>query len=54
MFALARFWLPTRPHLQPHPPSAHPPPIDTIRDITAIEKIKSNTRGIQIACRIAG
>ena len=28
--ALARLWLPTRPH--------HPPPIDSICDITAIEK----------------
>ena len=39
--------LPTRPH---HP--SHPPPIDSIRDITVVEKNTSKTRGIQIACRI--
>ena len=36
----------------PHPPPTRPPPIDPIRDITAVEKTTSKTRGIQIACRI--
>ena len=37
--------------LQPTPP--HPPHIDSIRDITAIEKTTSKTRDVQIACRIS-
>ena len=35
MGALPRLWLPT--HL-PHPLPTHPPPIESIRDITGAEK----------------
>ena len=38
MSALPRLWLPTRPQRLPHPPPTHPPPIDSIRDITGTEK----------------
>ena len=37
MVALARLRLPTRPCLPP-PPPAHPPPINSIRDITGVGK----------------
>ena len=46
------FTPPTAPH-PPHPPPTRSPPIDSIRDITAVEKTTSKTRGIQIACRIS-
>ena len=46
MIALARLWLPTLP-----PPPAHPPPIDSIRDITGTEKNYPKTSIIQVACR---
>ena len=36
--ALARLRLPTRPHRPPHPPPTRPPPIDSIRVITDVEK----------------
>ena len=51
----ACFIPPTASHLPPTPtppPRTHPPYIDSIRDITAVEKTTSKTRGIQIACRI--
>ena len=35
---ITRLWLPTRPHRPPLPPPAHPPPINSIRDITAVGK----------------
>ena len=38
MFALPRLRLPTRPHRPPHPPPTRPPPIDSIRVITEVEK----------------
>ena len=38
MFALACLRLPTRPHRPPHPPPTRPPPIDSIRVITAVQK----------------
>ena len=37
----------------PTAPYSPPPPIDSIRIITAIEKTTSKTRGVQIACRIS-
>ena len=46
MFALPRLRLPTT-----HP--TRPPPIDSIRVITEVEKTTSKTRGIQIASRIS-
>ena len=49
MFALAHLQLPTRPHCRLHPPT----PIESIRDITAVQKTNSKTRGIQIAGRIS-
>ena len=48
MYLNVCFSLPTAPHLPPLPT-----PIDSIRDITAIRKITSKTRGIQRACRIS-
>ena len=36
--SLPRLRLPTRPHHSPHPPPTHPPPIESIRDITGAEK----------------
>ena len=53
MFALPRLRLPTRPHHPPHPPLTRPPPIDSIRVITEVEKTTSKTRSIQIASRIS-
>ena len=35
---ITRLRLPTRPHRPPLPPPAHPPPINSIRDITAVGK----------------
>ena len=35
---IARLRLPTRPQRPPHPPPARPPPINFIRDITAVDK----------------
>ena len=46
MGALPRLRLPTRPH----PPSTHPPPIESIRDITGAEKNHQKTSSIQVAC----
>ena len=47
---------PTAPHPSP-PPTLPPPtcstPIDSIRDIRAIKKPTSNTRGVQIAHKIS-
>ena len=37
----------------PPAPTAHPPPIDSIRVITAVQKTASKTRGVQIACGIS-
>ena len=53
MFALPHLRLPARPHYPLHPPPTRPPPIDSIRVITAVEKNHLKTRGIQIACRIS-
>ena len=53
MFALPRLRLPTRPHRPPHPLPTRPPPIDSIRVITEVEKTTSKTRGIQIASRVS-
>ena len=53
MFALARLRLPTRLHHPPEPPPTRPPPIDSIRVITAVQKTASKTRGVQIACGIS-
>ena len=45
---------PTAPHPSPLPtPPTHPPPIDSIRVITAVEKNYLKTRGVQMACRIS-
>ena len=40
------------PPTAPHPPH-HPPPIDSIHVITAIQKSASKTRGVQMACGIS-
>ena len=47
------FCPPTAPHRPPHLPAIRSPPIDSIRDITAVEKTTSKTRGVQIAYRIS-
>ena len=41
MGALPRLWLLTHP----------PPPIESIRDITGVEKNHQKTSSIQVACR---
>ena len=53
MFASPRLQLPTRPHHPPHPPPTCPPPIDSIRVITEVEKNHLKNQGIQIASRIS-
>ena len=45
MFALPRLRLPTRPHRPPHPPPTRPPPIDSIRVITEVEKNHLKNQG---------
>ena len=42
---------PTRPHHPPHPPPTHPPPIESIRDITGAEINHQKTSSIQVACK---
>ena len=45
MFALPCLLLPTRPHRPPHPPPTRPPPIDSIRFITEVEKNHLKNQG---------
>ena len=53
MLALPRLQLPTHPPQPSHHPPTHPPPIDSIHDITGAEKaIRKNSR-IQVASRIS-
>ena len=44
---------PTRPHRPPLPPPAHPPPINSIRDITAVGKNCLKTQQYQLGGRIS-
>ena len=43
---ITRLQLPTRPHHSSLPPPAHPPPINSIRDITAVGKKPSQNPAV--------
>ena len=53
MGALPRLRLPTHPHHPPHPPPTHPPPIESIRDISGTEKNCLKNQQLLIASRIS-
>ena len=51
---ITRLRFPTRPHRPPLPPPAHPPPINSIRDITAVgKKLSQNPPVSAIGGRIS-
>ena len=47
MDGIAHLWLPIHPRHALHPPPTRPPPINFIRDITAVDK-KSQIPAVQV------